>query len=76
MDWTKVLEGIATASPLAGALGYALTVVWTKLQSKDLELAAKDIAHQKAIDAKDAEIARLNAEHHEFVQTLLLKTKP
>lgn len=60
MDWTKIIEGLATASPLAGALGYACYVLWGKLSEKD-----------KVIASKDEEIRSLNERRVTDIQAML-----
>lgn len=35
MEWQKLIESIATASPLAGVMGYAAKKLWDKVEEKD-----------------------------------------
>ncbi len=38
MQWTNLLEGVLSSSPLAGVLGFAVWTLWNSNQKKDEEI--------------------------------------
>jgi hypothetical protein len=56
VDWQKLLEGALGSSPIALVLGFAVQRLWTKLETKDAEIARLNDARVKdliAVAARD-----------------------
>ena len=53
MQWTNILEGVLSSSPLAGVLGYGVWVLWGSLQKKEEQI-------QKLNEARIADLIEVS----------------